>query len=56
MVPRNEIVAMDINEPIENLRDKFIETGFSKGLFIVKILIKSLVLLIPMNSLKSQQI
>jgi len=30
MVPRNEIVAMEINEPIENLRDKFIETGFSK--------------------------
>jgi len=30
MVPRNEIVAMEINEPIENLRDKFVETGFSK--------------------------
>jgi CBS domain containing-hemolysin-like protein len=30
MVPRNEIVAMDINQPIDSLREKFIETGFSK--------------------------
>ena len=30
MVPRNEIVAMDINQSIDCLRDKFIETGFSK--------------------------
>ncbi len=30
MVPRNEIVAMELNDSIENLRDKFIETGFSK--------------------------
>ena len=30
MVPRNEIVAMEINDSIENLKDKFTETGFSK--------------------------
>ena len=30
MIPRNEIVAMELNDSIENLRDKFIETGFSK--------------------------
>ena len=30
MVPRNEIVALELNDTIENLRDKFIETGFSK--------------------------
>ena len=30
MVPRNEIVALELNDSIENLRDKFIETGFSK--------------------------
>jgi len=30
MVPRNEIVAMDIEDSIENLKNKFIETGFSK--------------------------
>jgi len=30
MIPRNEIVAIETNEPIENLKEKFIETGFSK--------------------------
>ena len=30
MIPRNEIVAMELNDSIENLRDKFIETGFTK--------------------------
>ena len=30
MIPRNEIVAVEIHEPIENLKEKFIETGFSK--------------------------
>lgn len=30
MIPRNEIVAIEILEPIENLKEKFIETGFSK--------------------------
>ena len=30
MIPRNEIVAMELNESIEMLKDKFIETGFSK--------------------------
>ena len=30
MVPRNEIVAMDISEDINNLTNKFVETGFSK--------------------------
>lgn len=30
MIPRNEIVAIEINEAIENLNEKFIETGFSK--------------------------
>lgn len=30
MVPRNEIIAMELNDSIVNLRDKFIETGFSK--------------------------
>ena len=30
MIPRNEIIAIETNEPIENLKEKFIETGFSK--------------------------
>ena len=30
MVPRNEIVAMDIDEDIKKLTNKFVETGFSK--------------------------
>lgn len=30
MVPRTEIVALDINSSVEELRQKFIETGFSK--------------------------
>ena len=30
MIPRTEIIAMDITTPIENLKQKFIETGFSK--------------------------
>lgn len=30
MVPRNEIVAMEINEDIDKLRQKFVETGYSK--------------------------
>ena len=30
MVPRNEIVAMDISEGINKLTNKFVETGFSK--------------------------
>ena len=30
MVPRNEIVAMDISEDINKLTNKFVETGFSK--------------------------
>ena len=30
MVPRNEIVAMEIGEDINSLRDKFVDTGFSK--------------------------
>lgn len=30
MIPRNEIVAIEILEPIVNLKEKFIETGFSK--------------------------
>ena len=30
MVPRTEITALDINDSIENLKQKFIETGFSK--------------------------
>lgn len=30
MIPRNEIVAMEINEDIDKLRNKFVETGFSK--------------------------
>jgi CBS domain containing-hemolysin-like protein len=30
MIPRNEIVAIEIHEPIETLKEKFIETGFSK--------------------------
>jgi len=33
MVPRTEIEAMDINSDIESIRQKFIETGFSKILF-----------------------
>ena len=30
MVPRNEIIAMDIREDIKNLTNKFVETGLSK--------------------------
>lgn len=30
MIPRNEIVAIDINDSIEELKKKFIETGLSK--------------------------
>jgi putative hemolysin len=30
MIPRNEIVAIEILEPIVNLKEKFIQTGFSK--------------------------
>lgn len=30
MVPRNEIVALDVEDSIDNLREKFIETGLSK--------------------------
>jgi CBS domain containing-hemolysin-like protein len=30
MVPRTEVVAMDVEDSIENLRDKFVETGLSK--------------------------
>ena len=30
MVPRTEIVAMDINTPIEAIKERFIETGLSK--------------------------
>ena len=30
MVPRNEIVAMELSEDIQVLRTKFVETGFSK--------------------------
>ena len=30
MIPRTEIVAMDINTPIAELKNKFIETGYSK--------------------------
>jgi len=30
MIPRTEIVAVDINETVENLKQLFIETGYSK--------------------------
>ncbi len=30
MIPRPEIVALDVNDSIEELKDKFIETGLSK--------------------------
>lgn len=30
MIPRTEIVAMDVEESVENLRNKFVETGLSK--------------------------
>jgi CBS domain containing-hemolysin-like protein len=30
MIPRTEIVAMDVEDSIENLRDKFVEKGLSK--------------------------
>jgi CBS domain containing-hemolysin-like protein len=33
MVPRTEIVALDINSSIEELHQKFIETGYSRILF-----------------------
>ncbi|MCW0482431.1 hemolysin family protein [Gaoshiqia sediminis] len=33
MVPRTEMVAMDINSSMEELRQKFIETGYSRILF-----------------------
>ncbi|WP_111706486.1 hemolysin family protein [Lutibacter citreus] len=30
MIPRTEVVAVDINEPLSNLKKLFIETGYSK--------------------------
>ncbi len=33
MVPRNEISVLDINSGVETLRQKFVETGFSRILF-----------------------
>ncbi len=30
MTPRTEIAAIDVNEPLENLKELFIETGYSK--------------------------
>lgn len=30
IIPRNEIIALELNSPIEKLKEKFIETGFSK--------------------------
>lgn len=36
MVPRNEIIALDVNEPIESLRRAFIETELSKILIYEK--------------------
>lgn len=33
MVPRNEIVSLDIKSSIEDLKQKFIETGYSRILF-----------------------
>lgn len=29
-IPRNEIEAVELNSPVENLREKFIQTGYSK--------------------------
>lgn len=29
-IPRNEVVAVELNSPIDTLKDKFIETGYSK--------------------------
>lgn len=33
MVPRNEMIVMDINSTVDDLREKFIETGYSRILF-----------------------
>lgn len=33
MIPRTEIVAMDLNSTVEELQQKFIETGYSRILF-----------------------
>ncbi len=30
IIPRNEIIALELNSPVEKLKEKFIETGFSK--------------------------
>ncbi len=30
IVPRTEIVALELSDTIENLRNKFVETGLSK--------------------------
>lgn len=30
MIPRNEIIALEINEPLERVKQKFIQTGLSK--------------------------
>ncbi len=30
IIPRNEVIALELNSPVEKLKEKFIETGFSK--------------------------
>ena len=40
MVPRAELVAVDQNTPVEELKSLFIETGLSKIPFIINLLIR----------------
>ena len=55
MVPRNEIVAMEIGEDINKLTNKFVKTVFPKFLILEVILIKLLDTLTLMNFLSSQK-
>ena len=40
MVPRAELVAVDQNTPVEELKSLFIETGLSKFPYIKNLLIR----------------
>ena len=52
MIPRTEIVAIDTLSSIDEVKQKFVQTKFSKLLVLKKILIILLVISIPMIYLK----